>query len=115
MLKIVQKRSETLEGHTQVTACCNADIDLIKVGHELLVRCRKCHIYIGNVIPREIALVEAHYGQLMKKALDDRKMSLVNPAEDLERMYPVYCNHVLKFAEQAARTTLRDFLSMPQP
>lgn len=110
MLSLVPKATTTLTGSTKKTNCCDADVEIVAANNELLVRCEKCYKYIGNIVDREIALVESRYGSFIQKALDDKKMSLAKPEESLKGMYGVYRNYVLKFAEQAARTTLRDFL-----
>lgn len=110
MLKVVRGRREPSTGDNQITGCCNARMDVVKSENELHLRCHKCGEYIGNVVAREIALIDSHYEEFMKRALADKQLELIPLDEHLEELYPTYCTYVLKFAEQAARTTLRDFL-----
>ena len=98
-----------------MTVCCTAPMGVMRVGDELLLRCTKCGEHIGNVVSREIALIDSRYKQHMEQALADMKIELVPLEEHLDELYPVYCEQVLKFAEQAARTTLSAFFRGETP
>jgi hypothetical protein len=101
-------RKESLTGDGQITICCGASVGLVKVNRELFVRCSNCHEYIGNVVCREIGILESRFEENILEACSEQGILVLTGDDKIADLFPLYCDYLEKFARQAARSTVRD-------
>lgn len=107
--KILSGDGECIENR-QLTVCCNARVEMRKTGKELFIACEECNQIIGHIVIRELALLYTHFEDYLAKAANQRKIEARFLQGEVDEMFEIYMEKLLKFAEQAARCALREYV-----
>ena len=113
--KDVSKRLRTRlhqpEGEQPVISqCCEAVLEVNKVGHEIYAVCSKCRKYLGHFTSRPCALLESNFEGLLAGALRERDSTVSLCQAEVRSVYDIYIRTLHSFAPQAARSALRRFM-----
>lgn len=112
MLRKKKNKKVTRSAPYALSVCCEATIGVFKVGEEVFVRCTKCGEYIGHVTGRRVGILESKYESFIAQACRDRRITHLPGEGELTEMYPIYCDYLQKFAKQAARQTVGDYIAI---
>lgn len=113
-----EELSEKIEQHLPVpevkdlvvSTCCDAPVELRKVGQELFGLCGKCGAYIGHLASRKLALLETNFESLLLGACRERQVKIRLSEPEVRTVYGFYISTLHKFAPQAVRNALRQFM-----
>ncbi len=94
----------------RLTTCCESTVEMRMVGQELFVVCADCDKYIGNVVIRPIGILETNFEQYLGKAAGERHLDGRFLQGEVDEMFEIYVAKLDKFAQQAARSALREYV-----
>lgn len=93
-----------------ISTCCEAVLEVNKVGNEIFAVCSRCRKYVGHFTSRPCALLETNFEGLLAGALRERDCSLSLCDPEVRSVYQLYIQTLHSFAPQAARSALRRFM-----